>query len=110
MYFALAVLLTAQSPPSVASSDSAHIVLVATTDVHGRVLAWDYVRDRVAPGGLSRATAILETLRAQYPDQVVVVDAGDLLQGNLDAVIANLSVLRQPVSAPADERFQREPR
>jgi 2',3'-cyclic-nucleotide 2'-phosphodiesterase (5'-nucleotidase family) len=82
MYFALAVLFTAQSPPFVASSDSAHIVLVATTDVHGRVLAWDYVRDRVAPGGLSRASAILETLRAQYPDQVVVVDAGDLLQGN----------------------------
>ena len=82
MYFALAVLLAAQSPPSAASSDSAHVVLVATTDVHGRVLAWDYVRDRVAPGGLSRASAILATLRAQYPDQVVVVDAGDLLQGN----------------------------
>jgi 2',3'-cyclic-nucleotide 2'-phosphodiesterase (5'-nucleotidase family) len=82
MHFALAVLFAAQTPLSAASSDSAHVVLVATTDVHGRVLAWDYVRDRAAPGGLSRAAAILETLRAQYPDQVVVVDAGDLLQGN----------------------------
>ena len=82
MHFALALFFAAQTPPPTASSDSAHVVLVATTDVHGRVLAWDYVRDRETPGGLSRAAAILETLRAQYPNEVVVVDAGDLLQGN----------------------------
>jgi 2',3'-cyclic-nucleotide 2'-phosphodiesterase (5'-nucleotidase family) len=41
------------------------------------------VRDRAAPGGLSRAASILATLRGQYPGQVIVVDAGDLLEGNL---------------------------
>ncbi len=60
-------------------------MLVATTDVHGRALGWDYVRDRAAPGGLSRAASILATLRGQYPGQVIVVDAGDLLEGNLFA-------------------------
>ena len=81
MQLLLALVLATQSrPPSTA--DTAHVVIVATTDVHGRALAWDYVRDREAPGGLSRAAAILATLRAQYPDQVVLVDAGDLLQGN----------------------------
>src|SRR5207253_2191289 len=34
---------------------------------------------------LARAATILETLRAQYPDQVVLVDAGDLIEGNLFA-------------------------
>jgi 2',3'-cyclic-nucleotide 2'-phosphodiesterase/3'-nucleotidase/5'-nucleotidase len=53
--------------------------------VHGRALGWDYVRDRAAPGGLSRAASILATLRGQYPGQVIVVDAGDLLEGNLFA-------------------------
>ena len=75
-------LLFASQTPSTAPADSAHVVIVATTDVHGRALAWDYVRDREAPGGLSRAAAILTTLRAQYPDQVILVDAGDLLQGD----------------------------
>src|SRR5207244_595442 len=65
--------------------DTAHLVIVATTDVHGRVLGWDYVHDVAAPGGLARAATILETLRAQYPDQVVLVDAGDLIEGNLFA-------------------------
>ena len=75
----------APPPPPPTPADSAHVVIVATTDVHGRVLGWDYVRDGVAPGGLSRAATILESLREQNPDRVVLVDAGDLIQGNLFA-------------------------
>src|SRR5437667_8122195 len=86
----LALLVAAQNPvvpapppPPSPTPDTAHLVIVATTDVHGRVLGWDYVHDVAAPGGLARAATILETLRAQYPDQVVLVDAGDLIEGNL---------------------------
>src|SRR5437899_4114876 len=78
----LALILATQQPTP---SDSAHLILVATTDIHGRALGWDYVRDRAAPGGLARAAAVLATMRAQYPGQVVLVDAGDLLEGNLFA-------------------------
>src|SRR2546430_6849295 len=88
----LALLVAAQNPvvpapppPPSPTPDTAHLVIVATTDVHGRVLGWDYVHDVAAPGGLARAATILETLRAQYPDQVVLVDAGDLIEGNLFA-------------------------
>jgi len=76
--------------------DTAHIVIVATTDVHGRVFGWDYVRDAAAPGGLSRAATALETLRARYPGQIVLVDAGDLLQGNPFAVYYGRYDKRQP--------------
>src|SRR5207244_11023690 len=84
MYLLLTVLAVQQpaSRPAPPVSDTAHVVIVATTDVHGRVLGWDYVTDQEAPGGLSRAATILRTLRAQYPDQVILVDAGDLIQGN----------------------------
>jgi 2',3'-cyclic-nucleotide 2'-phosphodiesterase (5'-nucleotidase family) len=80
MGFLFALLLAFQAPSQ--APDSTHLVIVATTDVHGRVLGWDYVRDAAAPGGLSRAATILESLRAQYPGRLVLVDAGDLLQGN----------------------------
>jgi 2',3'-cyclic-nucleotide 2'-phosphodiesterase / 3'-nucleotidase / 5'-nucleotidase len=76
---------TAPAPAPAASArqaDTAHIVIVATTDVHGRARGWDYVRDQQFPGGLSRAATLLETLRARYPDAVVLVDAGDLIEGN----------------------------
>src|SRR5262245_26759177 len=85
------LLLALQSPP-----DTAHVVIVATTDVHGRVLGWDYVRDVAAPGGLSRAATALETLRARYPGMVVLVDAGDLLQGNPFAAYFGHYDKRQP--------------
>jgi 2',3'-cyclic-nucleotide 2'-phosphodiesterase (5'-nucleotidase family) len=93
-------------------------VIVATTDVHGRVLGWDYVRDRAARGGLSRAAAILTTLRAQYPGEVILVDAGDLLEGNPfakyfgrverrrpDPVVDALNALQYDVATPGNHDF-----
>src|SRR5438876_12332707 len=91
LFSALLIALQAVSAP-----DTAHIVIVATTDGHGRVFGWDYVRDAAAPGGLSRAATALETLRARYPGSVVLVDAGDLLQGNSFATYYGRYDKRQP--------------
>ncbi len=76
----LPLLLLASAAPVV--QDSAHLVVVATTDVHGRATGWDYVNDRPWVGGLVRASRPIDSLRAAYPDQVILVDAGDLLQGD----------------------------
>jgi 2',3'-cyclic-nucleotide 2'-phosphodiesterase/3'-nucleotidase len=76
----LSLLLIASPLPAV--QDSAHLVVVATTDVHGRATGWDYVNDRPFAGGLVRAARPIDSLRAAYPDQVILVDAGDLLQGD----------------------------
>ena len=62
--------------------DTAHVVIVATTDLHGHVTDWDYVADRPFPGGLARVATVVDSLRARFPGQVVLVDAGDLLQGD----------------------------
>src|SRR5439155_1752021 len=94
------------------------VVIVSTTDVHGRVLGWDYVRDAAAPGGLSRAATMVETLRAQYPEQVVLVDAGDLIEGNLFAayfaerdsqrphpVVDALNAMQYDAATPGNHEF-----
>src|SRR5436189_5729921 len=107
------LLLALQSPP-----DTAHIVVVSTTDIHGRVLGWDYVRDAPAPGGLSRAATMVEALRAQYPEQVVLVDAGDLIEGNLfaayfaerdsqrpDPVVDALNAMQYDAATPGNHEF-----
>jgi len=117
----LLVLLAVQQPvppPASPVSDTAHVVIVATTDVHGRVLGWDYVRDAAAPGGLSRAATVIETLRAQYPDRVVLVDAGDLIEGNLFAgyfaerdsqrphpVVDALNAMQYDAATPGNHEF-----
>jgi len=71
-----------------ARPDTAHLVIVATTDVHGRATHWDYEADREAPWGLTRAATALDSLRNAFPGSVIVVDAGDLLQGSSLATYA----------------------
>lgn len=66
-----------------ADGDSTEVVVAATTDVHGRLRGWDYYDD--APDtlrGLARAATVIDSVRQARPGHVVLVDAGDLLQGN----------------------------
>lgn len=76
----LLLLLAALRPAG--AQDTAHVVVVATTDVHGHLMAWDYVQDRPAPWGLVRAAHVVDSLRTAYPGAVVLLDGGDLIQGN----------------------------
>lgn len=62
--------------------DTAHVVIVATTDVHGHATDWDYIARQPFAGGLPRVATVVDSLKDRYPGQVVVVDAGDLIQGD----------------------------
>ena len=58
------------------------LVIAATTDVHGHLAGWDYYANRPDTArGLTRAATIVDSLRAAAPGRVVLVDAGDFLQG-----------------------------
>src|SRR3954469_25029863 len=68
---------------------SADLVIAATTDVHGRVRGWDYYAN--APDslrGLARVSTIVDSLRRSALLSPVVVDAGDIIQGNPLAFVA----------------------
>ena len=64
------------------AQDTAQIIVVSTTDVHGHATAWNYLADSPYPGGLVRAARVVDSLRARYPGKVVLVDAGDVIQGD----------------------------
>ena len=69
---------TAAAPPP----DTVQLVIAGTTDVHGWLRGWDYFAN--APDstrGLTRVATIMDSVRAANPDRVVLVDAGDDLQG-----------------------------
>ncbi len=79
----LAAAAVAQAPRAGGSpADTVTIVIAATTDVHGRVTGWDYELNREAPLGLVRAATVVDSLRRAHPGRVLLVDAGDLIQGN----------------------------
>ena len=56
--------------------------LLATSDVHAHLLAWDYYADRPAPGrGLARLATLAARAR-RGADLSLLVDNGDFLQGS----------------------------
>ena len=71
------------------SAEPVDLVIATTTDVHGRLRAWDYYANQGEPvRGLSRAATIVDSVRAANPGRVILLDAGDLLQGNPLAYVA----------------------
>ena len=59
----------------------ARMTVLATTDLHLNLFAWDDYSDRAAPGvGLESAWSTIAALRKRWPDSLLV-DNGDALQG-----------------------------
>jgi 2',3'-cyclic-nucleotide 2'-phosphodiesterase (5'-nucleotidase family) len=76
------------------------LLVLSTTDVHGRIRGWDYYGDSAeSVRGLTRAATIVDSIRAANPGRVLLVDAGDLLQGNPFAYIANKQDSVNPIIA-----------
>ena len=69
--------------------ESFDLVVAATTDVHGRLIGWDYYAGATdSSRGLSRAATIIDSVRVANPNRVVLVDGGDLLHGNPLTLVA----------------------
>jgi 2',3'-cyclic-nucleotide 2'-phosphodiesterase (5'-nucleotidase family) len=71
------------------STEPVDLVVATTTDVHGRVRAWDYYANQAeAVRGLTRTATIVDSVRTANPGRVILLDGGDLLQGNPLAYVA----------------------
>src|SRR4051794_18790673 len=109
--------------PAAAAVDSCalttDLVVAATTDVHGRLRAWDYYGNAPeAVRGLTRAATVVDSIRAANPGRVLLVDAGDLLQGNpmtyvaarvsgdtLSPVVASMNAMHYDAAAIGNHEY-----
>jgi 2',3'-cyclic-nucleotide 2'-phosphodiesterase / 3'-nucleotidase / 5'-nucleotidase len=110
----MAVGLSGQARPATRT-----LLVAATTDVHGRVRAWDYYDARPdSAHSLAAAATIIDSLRAAHPGDVLLVDAGDLLQGNpllsvaaqgaagdVNPAIAAMNVMQYDAAAIGNHEF-----
>lgn len=58
-----------------------HLVLLHTSDMHGRVFSYDYLLGKSIDGALSEVAAYVDSVRTQNPHSVILTDGGDALQG-----------------------------
>lgn len=77
-----------------APAPTRELVLLGTTDVHGRLYAHDYYTGRATDHGLALLKPLVDSIRAANPGRVYLFDSGDLLQGN---PLAYVHARREPV-------------
>ncbi len=57
------------------------IKLYQTTDVHGSYFPYDFIKRKPTGGGLARVSTVVSEARNVYGDNVILLDNGDILQG-----------------------------
>lgn len=78
--FLIAVLffLTAIQP---LHAQTVKLKLIETSDVHGSLFPWDFINDKPANTSLAQVYTYVEELRADKSQSVILLDNGDILQG-----------------------------
>ena len=75
----------------VISSEPEHdfkFAVVTTTDMHGRSTANDVATQKEDVNSMVRAATIIKDIRGKYAENMILIDAGDTIQGNLVAQYA----------------------
>ena len=62
------------------AAEEVRITIAATTDTHANIWPLDYYRNQPANRGLAKAFTIIQSIRAQNPN-TLLVDCGDTIQG-----------------------------
>jgi 2',3'-cyclic-nucleotide 2'-phosphodiesterase / 3'-nucleotidase len=69
-------------PAAPAAADTMTLVVMGTTDVHGRLYNHDYYTGRATDHGLALLKPLADSIRRVHPGRALLFDSGDLLQGN----------------------------
>src|ERR1700694_599744 len=63
-----------------ANAEEVRISVLATTDLHGNLLPYDYYTARPVDRGLAKIAALIQDARSQNPN-TLLIDCGDTIQG-----------------------------
>lgn len=64
-----------------AKEKTVKINILETSDIHGCFFPWDFINKKPMQGTLARVSSYVKKLRAENPDGVVLLENGDILQG-----------------------------
>ena len=63
------------------TSKTVTLKVIETSDVHGHFFPWDFMEGRPLRGTLTRANSYINREREKFGDNLLLIDNGDILQG-----------------------------
>ena len=72
--------LTVQTSAGRAAAERAHVVILGTTDMHGRIFPIDYYTNKYDNVGIAKVATLVKEARKNDPN-LLLVDSGDTIQG-----------------------------
>jgi 2',3'-cyclic-nucleotide 2'-phosphodiesterase/3'-nucleotidase len=81
--------------PQAATPAKQHVsfIIAETSDVHGSLFPWDFIEDKKAPTSLAQVQSWLKE-KKQSGSDVILVDNGDILQGQPTVYHSNFEPIR----------------
>lgn len=74
---------------AIGQDKSVTLKLYHTTDVHGNFFPFDFINNRPSKGSLARVSTFMNEQRLAFGNRVLLLDGGDLLQGQPCVYYAN---------------------
>ena len=74
----MCIMPAASSQPA---SKTVSLKVIETSDVHGHFFPYDFMEKKPIKGTLTRANSYVKKQRQQYGDNLLLIDNGDILQG-----------------------------
>ena len=85
-----AITMTAKSPKTVT------LRFIETSDVHGAFFPYDFIESRPMRGTMARVSTYIQKQRQQYGQNVILLDNGDILQGQPTCYYTNYVNTSEP--------------
>lgn len=76
-----AALLLLSTAASATTTRTVQLKIVETSDVHGHFFPYDFMEKKPLKGTLARVNTYIKRQRQQYGDHLLLIDNGDILQG-----------------------------
>lgn len=67
--------------PIMSKEKTVNLRIIQTSDVHGCFFPYDFINRKPAKGSMARVSSYVKELRKTYGDNVLLLDNGDILQG-----------------------------
>ena len=90
------ILLTALTLSANATEKKVTLRLIETSDVHGSFFPYDFTNRKPRLGSMARISSYVKQLRKQYGNNVVLLDNGDILQGQPTSYFYNYVATNEP--------------